>query len=176
MAASNSWPDQSTDDGTLGTATRDLLAAQHTQAGGHQVFSLQGYQRYGQLAKGTQHYNLLRQVCIMADADIELQGPGMQLELSCSTLMTALKLAAPEVPGKRNNPFNKSLIPLLELGCTRIEQAVCRQGACFYLIPGSHLKALHGNKATPKHIAAFNDLSRILTATTRPKRADELLT
>ena len=97
-----------TDDGTLGTATRDLLTAQHTRAGGHQVFSLQGYQRDGQLAKGTQHYNLLRQVCIMADADIELQGPGMQLELSCSTLMTALKLAAPEVPGKSNNSFNKS--------------------------------------------------------------------
>ena len=82
----------------------------------------------------------------------------------------------PEVPGKRNNSFNKSLIPLLELGCTRIEQVVCRQGACFYLIPGSHLKAQYWNKATPKHSAAFNDLSRILTATTRPKRAEELLT
>ena len=82
----------------------------------------------------------------MADANIELQSPGMQLELSCSTVMTALKLAAPEVPGKRNNSFNNCLIPLLELGCTRIEQVVCCQGACFYLIPGSHLKALHGNK------------------------------
>ena len=47
---------------------------------------------------------------------------------------------------------------------------VCCQGAYYYLKPGSQLKALHGNMVTPKHIAAFNDLSRILTATTRPKR------
>ena len=72
--------------------------------------------------------------------------------------------------GERNNSFNKYLIPLLELGCTRIEQVVCCQDASYYLIPGSQLKALHGNMVTPKHIAAFNDLSRILTATTRPKR------
>ena len=42
------------DDGTWDTAIRDLLAAQHTRAGGYQVFSLQGDQRDGQLAKGTQ--------------------------------------------------------------------------------------------------------------------------
>ena len=33
------------------------------------VASLQGDQRDGQLAKGTQRYSLLRQVCIMADAN-----------------------------------------------------------------------------------------------------------
>ena len=97
------------------------------------------------------------------------------VELPCSILMTALKLAALEIPIKRNNSFSKYFIPLLGLGCTRIKQAVCRQGACSYLISGSHLNALHGNMVTPKHIAAFNELSRILTATTRPSSCQPLV-
>ena len=99
------------------------------------------------LARRTHHINLMRQICILADADIELHGPGLQLPLANSTPMSAVKEAAPFMGSKRTTTYVKFLVPLLELGCTQLAQVVYNEGDRPCLIPGSRLGQIFGDNS-----------------------------
>ena len=157
------------DEGPLGSSCRDLLEAQHTQASGHHMISMHADQADKVLAKRTHHFNLMRQICILADADIELHGPGIQLPLAGSTLMAAVNAAVPVHGNKRSTSYVKFLVPLLELDCTQLAQVVHIERDLPYLIPASKLAQLFGERVGKRHVEAFNELTRIMTATTRPK-------
>ena len=157
------------DEGPLGSSCRDLLEARHTQASGHHMISMHADQADEVLAKRTHHFNLMRQICILADADIELHGPGIQLPLAGSTLMAAAKAAVPVHGNKPSTSYVTFLVPLLELGCTQLAQVVHIERDLPYLIPASKLSQLFGESIVKRHVEACNELTRIMTATTRPK-------
>ena len=159
------------DEGPLGSATRDLLEAQHTQAGGQQLVNVVADQADATLARRTQHFNVLRQICILAEADVKLQGLGLDLDLTCSSLMAAAKLALASLGGKIGTSFVKYLTPMLELGCTQLKQVVYYEGDLAHMIAASQLSGKLGKDVSLRHLQAYNDLTRILTCTTRPKRA-----
>ena len=79
----------------------------------------------------------------------------MQLELTRSTLIHALKAVCPEVPGKRQTSFDWYLEPLLNAGCTRIEKLTYTKGDQSYLIEGSKLGQALGREVTRRHIEAM---------------------
>ena len=79
-------------------------------------------------ALNASHVNLLRQVCILADVDVKLQGLGHDLDLTCSSLMATAKLALASLGGKIGTSFVKHLIPMLKLGCTQLKQVIHYEG------------------------------------------------
>ena len=157
------------DEGPLGSSCRDLLEAQHTHASGHRMISMHADQADKVLAKRTHHFKLMRQICILADADIELHGPGIQLSLAGSTLMAAVRAAVPVHGNKRSTSYVKFLVPLLELGRTQLAQVVYIEQDLPHLIPASRFAQLFGERVVKRHVEAFNELTRIMTATRRPK-------
>ena len=159
-----------TDEGPLGSATRDPLEAQHTQAGGQQLVNVVADQADATLARCTQHFNV-RQSCILAAADVKLQGLGLDLNLTCSSLIAAAKLALTSLGGNIGTSFVKYLTPMLELGCTQLKQVVYYEGGRPYMMTASKLSGKLGKHVSLRHLQAYNDFTRILTCTTRPERA-----
>ena len=90
----------------------------------------------------------------------------------CGWLVAAAaKLALASLGGKIGTSFVKYLPSKLELSCTQLKQVLDYEGELPYMLAASQLSGKLGKDISLRHLQAYNDLTRILTCTTRPTRA-----